>query len=198
MTEDHLGFLREHVIGEWVREGPDLPIEFSRVSGGRRNRALTLVIDRAHGQQNRVWYIRSARRDPRDAACDLRVREGTTTENIGLVCLRQKLVQPGRDGDRDTSRTIEHWAQENEIDAVTWTDLRSNFKDKELRKRSFSVEVAIEHLMGLPAEGQASAIEYVERLVPTEVTTPLRSALMASSWWRSLLEENRGSMGQGR
>jgi hypothetical protein len=187
MTDDHLKDLKGHIDGEWVREGPSLPIEFARISGGRRHGALTLVIDRTHGEPNPVWYIASKRKDPRDAACDLRVREGTTTENIGLICVRRGVDRPGRDGDGATTDAIAQWARERDIDAVTWTDLRSNFTEKSKKKVPFSVPDGLDHLQNLPPEGRAAAIEYIERLVPAAVVTPLRTALRATAWWQSWL-----------
>jgi hypothetical protein len=183
VTEDHLGYLKNRVRGEWVREGPALPIEFARVSD-TRHRALTLVIDRDHGQENQVWYIESTRKDPRDAACDLRVREGTTTENIGLICLKQRVVRSGQGGDRRTEEVIAQWARERSLDAVTWTDLRTNFQ-KEVGQ-PLSVQTALDHLRHrLTRDGRDAAVKYVEHLVPLAVETPLRTALRASPWWAS-------------
>ena len=60
--------------GEWLEDGPILPLEFSRVSGKTRGGALTLVIDEANGRECQVMYAMSKRRYPDDAIADLRDR----------------------------------------------------------------------------------------------------------------------------
>lgn len=67
----------------WEFDGPDLKIEFSRVSQTRGG-ALTLVIDPINGAMCRVAHARSKRKDPEDSICDLRSREGTTRANVGF------------------------------------------------------------------------------------------------------------------
>ena len=68
---------------QWLLDGPELKLEFSRVSQSRCQ-ALTLVIDSQNGELCRVAYTFSKRKDPEDAICDLQSREGTTRKNIGF------------------------------------------------------------------------------------------------------------------
>jgi hypothetical protein len=70
--------------GEWLADGPILPLEFSRVSGETRKRALTLVIDPDNGTNCTVQYAMSTRKDPDDAIADLRCREGTVMRCMGF------------------------------------------------------------------------------------------------------------------
>ena len=67
----------------WEMAGPELKIEFSRVSKMRGN-ALTLVVDPSNGSKCRVAFALSKRCDPEDAICDLWSRESTTRSNIGF------------------------------------------------------------------------------------------------------------------
>ena len=67
----------------WQFDGPSLKLEFSRVSETRNN-ALTLVLDSNNGNSCQVAYALSNRKNPDDAICDLRCREGTTLKNIGF------------------------------------------------------------------------------------------------------------------
>jgi len=69
---------------EWNFDGPQLELEFSRISE-RRLGALTLVIDREHVVQTTVAWCLSNRRRVEDAICDLRCREETTVGNIGRL-----------------------------------------------------------------------------------------------------------------
>ncbi len=107
-----------HLVS-WNSGGPVLPIEFSRKSKSRGN-ALTLVIDRERGSPVETLYAMSKRKDPRDAVCDLRSREGTTLENIGFVNLDDG-SERGRD--EQSIQDIRAWAMEKKTQFVTWTDL---------------------------------------------------------------------------
>jgi len=163
---------------EWVFDGPELRLEFSRISESR-GRALTLVIDTKNGALCRVAYTFSRRKDPEDAICDLRTQEGTNRKNIGFYFL---------DGSRQQSRdlavgeSIIAWAKSNGIDVVVWTDLESNFKEKSKFGQEFSVEGAISHVAALDAEGRAKAIEYVQRAL-SFVDTPFRNAIRKQPWF---------------
>ncbi len=75
--------------GPWQYDGPNLKIEFSRVSE-RRLGALTLVLDAEYGSSTTVAWCLSKRETLEDAICDLRCREGTTIERIGHVRLNQQ------------------------------------------------------------------------------------------------------------
>jgi len=63
--------------GPWLRGGPSLPLEFSRISKSRGG-ALTLVIDPENGTETIVSYCVSVRDRPSDTIEDLRIREGPT------------------------------------------------------------------------------------------------------------------------
>lgn len=152
----------------WQFDGPELPLEFSRVSSTRKG-ALTLVIDDKNSALCHASYALSTRRDPDDAIADLRCREGTIMPHMGVFF---------RDGTRygqpPVPDSIPLWADQRGIDVVVWTGLPSNFEKK--TGRPFSVENAIRHLQSLPADAKPGAAEYVWR-APDFVTTPLRTAL---------------------
>jgi len=163
---------------EWLLDGPELKLEFSRVSESR-SQALTLVIDTKHGTLCRVAYTFSKRKDPEDAICDLRSRERTTRNNIGF-CSLDGSHQQSRD--LGTEKPVSAWARSNGIDFVVWTDLESNFKEKSKFGQEFSVEGAISHVAALDAEGRARAIEYVQRAL-SFVDTPFRNAVQKQPWF---------------
>ena len=114
---------------EWKKEGPNLPIEFSRISKSRNN-ALTLVIDLDKGEETPSFYTISKRRSPDDAFSDLRCREKTTNRNIGMINLLDNTSQSRSD---HIANKIRDWAVANKFDVVIWTDLISNFEIKEKR-----------------------------------------------------------------
>jgi hypothetical protein len=161
----------------WRYDGPNLKIEFSRVSTSRLG-ALTLVIDTEHGVPTTVAWCPSKREKVEDAVTDLRCREGTTNENIRFVRLEE---QPGVPADLlDTKGSIVAWARGKNFDAVVWTALKSNFQKKV--KQPFSLDAVLNYLKTLPPEGKAKAAEYVWRS-PGFVQTAVRSALQQEPWF---------------
>jgi hypothetical protein len=171
-------FERQH--GPWSYDGPDLKLEFSRISATRAG-ALTLVIDDDHGTLTTVAWCLSERSALDDAMCDLRCREGTTLGNIGQI-----IVSPGAEqGSSSTvsGRQIDAWARARGLDAVVWTALSSNFERK--TKRPFTVEAAVSYIKDLDPAAKAKAAEYIWR-APRFVKTGLRSALEAGAWFGGL------------
>ncbi len=113
----------DRYVTGWQTGGPRLPMEFSRISESRK-KALTLVIDSVLGTDCETLYTLSKRTDPLDALCDLRCREGTTIKNIGYVNI---VTGEQRGRNADAVGVIRTWAQANDIQLVTWTDLGATF-----------------------------------------------------------------------
>jgi len=161
---------------EWQIGGVELPVEFSRVSD-RRDGALTLVIDPDNGQNVSTRFAISKRTELEDAICDVRSREETLVKRIGYVNLidgsQRCKVYP------EVSHAIRAWASRNSFDAVVWTDLPSNFRDKV--DVQFSVEEAARYLHGLPENGAVKARVYIMN-APQEIDTPLRRRLKDDPW----------------
>lgn len=156
--------------GRWHFDGPVLPLEFSRISRSRAG-ALTLVVDGEHGSSVQTAYCVSHRTVLDDAVADLRLREGTTDQNIGYVCLSDG---SRRARDPAVADTIATWAGFAGFDAVVWTDLPANFEA--VTGSRFSVDAAIHHLATLESPGQEAARTYLVR-APEFVRTPLRAAI---------------------
>lgn len=162
----------------WEFDGPELMIEFSRISQSR-NSALTLVIDPTNGASCRVAHTKSNRSDPVDAICDLQSREGTIRANMGIHFADGS---QNKFKNQSALATIKAWAKAKAIDVVIWTDLQSNFE--KVCGQPFSVENAVVHLSTLDGEAKSGAAKYVWQ-APTFVITPLRSALETKSWFKS-------------
>jgi hypothetical protein len=158
----------------WRFDGPELPLEFSRISKSRKG-ALTLVVDPVNGAPCRSAYAFSTRRDPDDAIADLRCREGTVMRHVGVY-----FRDGARRGQPPIPDSIPPWADQRGIDVVVWTGLPSDFEEKV--KRPFSIENVIGYLQSLPADVKAGAAEYVWR-APDLVVTPLRDALQSEPWF---------------
>lgn len=167
----------ESQIGAWTKGGPVLPVEFCRISDSRKG-ALTLVIDRKLGTEVETLYAFSRRSDPGDAVCDLRSREGTNLQNIGLVDLKSG---EQRSRDPEVAKIIKEWARQRSIQVVVWTDLESNFcREKSI---GFSFDTALDHLKGLSADGVREAVKYIVR-TPQEVSTGFRQWLGNVEWFK--------------
>lgn len=179
LWEENREFDKRHEP-KWKCDGPKLKIEFSRVSASRQG-ALTLVIDEENGSPTEVAWCLSKRQSVEDAICDLRCREGTTAKNIGCVIVSERPDPPAPQG---SIQAITDWAREKakekKADAVIWTALRSNFKDK--TETAFSVGNAVAYVKKLDPCGKAKAAEYVWR-APEFVRTPVRSALQQEPWF---------------
>ncbi len=166
--------------------GPRLPIEFCRVSGGRR---LTLVIDEAFGTFCPTYVSVSACGDLDAALENLWIREGSSNEALlknvrahGRVGFVE--VASGHCSARAMERhpeavlTIKTWAQANGFDAAIWTALASNFHEPDRAGEPFSVEAAIRYLERADRQSLDAALQYF-RKAPAEVETPVRSAVNA-------------------
>jgi hypothetical protein len=159
----------------WNRNGPEVPLEFSRVSK-KRSGALTLVIDPMFGTSTTVAWTKSKRTHVDDAVCDLRCREETQVHRIGKLVLAETVAS-----ELDEIRqSILVWAREQHLEAVVWTALPPNFKDK--TQKDFSVEAAKKYLHDLPSEAKAKAAEYIWR-APAFVVTALRSEMQNQPWF---------------
>ena len=158
--------------GDWQPGGPEVSLEFSRVS---RDCRLTLVIDGENGVPVSTRFALSKRRNLRDAIADLRDREGTIWNRIGFVDLANEensskvFPQP-----EPTFSTIQAWAKGQKLRAVVWTALPPSFEKE--TKKSFSVENAAQYVRGLPESARKVAVEYLDK-APAEVCTPLRHHL---------------------
>jgi hypothetical protein len=164
---------------DWLKDGPILPLEFSRVSASR-DKALTLVIDTVDGKDCTVMYAQSKRANPDDAIVDLRDREGTMMKHMGFYFAKD----PARKCVPLVPPSIPVWASSKKIEVVIWAGMPSNFSEKNAVKAGtkFSDEAAVAHLQNITPKGKAAAAEYVWR-APELVVTPLRSKLQAEPWF---------------
>lgn len=176
-----LGELESHVGSDWKDGGPQLQIEFSRVSSSRDG-ALTLVIDEENGVNIPTQYILSSRSNPEDAVCDLRDREGTVRRYIGILDFTDEIE---RCKSPEVAARIRDWATGRNLRAVIWTDLPSNFTEKSKTDDGgpvpFSIDAAIQHLNLLDEKTRQKARKYI-RKAPEYVKTPLRDRLQDEGW----------------
>lgn len=157
--------------GTWQDDGPELPIEFSRIS---RDGRLTLVIDETHGTSIKTKHVLSPRTSLRDARDDLRRREGTSDKNIGWVGVIRGTDSRNDSPGRADVHAVEQWCRDKEYDGAVWTTLESNFEKE--TNTPFSVEACLDYLRHLPRNVRREALRYI-RNAPKCVDTPVRQRI---------------------
>lgn len=168
------------IEGPFLSGGPELPLEFSRISGGNR---LTLVVDETAGLICPTLAARSSFNDLTAALTNLWSREGSgaeklpanipTSGRVGFVNIASG-EQSAKAMERHPTAvaSIRKWGSEHDFGAVIWTSLASNFREK--TGADFSVDAAMQHLDGLEKLRFSRALNYIWN-APPEIQTPLRT-----------------------
>lgn len=158
--------------GAWHDDGPELPLEFARVS---RDGRLTLVLAEGVLAVRSLWCeLDYAGVD--QAQIGLAGREGCDINAIGRWPGKAPSHLPGAD-------VIARWAQGRDVDAVLWTALPPKFKGTSGQGPASSDE-ALDYLAGLSDEARQRAEEYVRR-APAQITTAFRSTFERVLGWSS-------------
>ncbi len=162
------------VKGKWQNDGPFLPVEFLRQSNNGR---LTLVIDPASTPLKVLWVELNVCKLS-DAAEQLRIREGTSSANIGQW--------PDGSG-FEFGEEIGNWAGSKGIHGVVWTALGPTFAETAGYRPS--QEEAVAYLSSLSGEQKCLAREYVEN-APQQIDTVYRRAIKAALGWHGQALQN--------
>jgi hypothetical protein len=151
----------------WHSDGPRLEIEFARISKDGR---LTLVIHPGSAEQQTYWAM-AEHEDLAGTIENLRDRERCKRSEIGVV-KKSRAATEERIGD---------WLKQiADIDAVVWTNLRSNWVDK--RRSGLSCVDALLYVNQLGRQKRERAEQYV-RNAPSQVQTELRALLRNNLGW---------------
>ncbi|MEO1020104.1 MAG: hypothetical protein AAFY56_20800, partial [Pseudomonadota bacterium] len=149
--------------------GPQLSIEFARISGDGR---LTLVVDEKVGTICQTYCAPSACTDIPEAVKDLQKREGTpSTKHIYFHSLAGPQSRQAASVIPNTVKRINDWLIKAPFDAAVWTGLPANFEER--RKMEFTPVAAVNYLETLNDERKLKALEYIEN-APDEIQTPVR------------------------
>lgn len=176
-----LDILKPHVHGLWRhRAGPELPLEFSRISA-KRKRALAVCIDLMDGVPCYTSVISSKRSSLAEARTDLARRERAPDGFIGAFCTRtgQHWGRP------QVVFKIAQWCRAGGWAGAVWTDLHANFMAE--TGKLFSVAAGHEHLKSLEEKALDEAVRYIER-APETTNTRLRRHLRDDPWWQDQVE----------
>ncbi len=152
----------------WYEDGPGVPVEFARQSGGHR---LTLVLGETFPLVPSLWAWMDCS-NLNDAIESLRRREGTVAGRIGSW-------SPGYDVP-ELIADLPGWAAEKGASAVIWTALPPKFEGRD--ERIPSIEEALDYLRSLEDERRNGAEEYVRR-APTQVRTLYRIEFERQLGW---------------
>lgn len=162
------------ITSRWRPDGPELPIEFARIS---RDGRLTLVIYPGSRAVRTYWAL-SAFDTIKEARENLREREGaTTTRSIDVL-------QAGDDHDAEmpaSQNAMLAWLKCNrDLDAVIWTALESNWQKQ--RRCAFSRDDAVRYLSELKCKRDDAGLKYDRaceyvRNAPQQIRTGVRELL---------------------
>jgi hypothetical protein len=158
--------------------GPNLPIEFCRVS---KNLRLTLIIDETYGTLCQTYAATSAFTTLDDAIENLREREAMpSAADVGFIDLASNdRARAAAKRHPHATETIADWTRTAGYDAAIWTALDSHFESR--TAEPFSVNAALrflENLEQLDPDAFARALTYIRR-APEATQTPVRDRVTA-------------------
>lgn len=156
------------LASDWHKDGPLLPIEFSRVGDG--GELATAVCMNAPLVE--VYWALLSVGDMALAASLLREREqipAQRVDGVGSLIIKSQPVG-----------TLAEWAAEKGLDAVIWTALPPRFAH--IEGRIPSVEDVLNYLASLEGEKREHAQSYMQQ-VPAEFATPYRQAIREQLGW---------------
>lgn len=163
--------------GNWQEDGPSLPVELRRLSGGGR---ITLVLYQGAEDVQALWILADFE-DLQKARENLRDREETATKYVGYVLI------PDDDyvcnAAPEALERIQTWSREKGLDAVVWTDLTEN-PDKFKKETGMELNDGniIKYLGLLTGETLEKAREYVQK-APEQTDTKLRRRIRQELKW---------------
>lgn len=154
--------------GTWHNDGPALPIEFGRVSGGGK---ITLVLTDGPDLVPTLWTcLNVASLDA--AVVALQEREDVPNANLSIG------RWPGATRDYPGAVAIASWAKERNISAVVWTALKPGMST-DTRGVMPKLDDLLKHVENMDAETCAKTLEYVSK-APDQIRTAFRPHLLSA------------------
>jgi len=131
-----------NLSNEWKKINVNLPLNFSRISDNGKGR-LTLVIDNENGINNKIYFAPTDVDNLNLAIKNLRLREKTTSKNIGYINLKKNDFRSNQMTPKQLE-SIKNYAKKNKYDAIVWTDLPSNFSN--ITRKKFTINEALDYI----------------------------------------------------
>lgn len=151
------------LASEWFKDGPQLPIEFARVSDS--GELATAICANAHPCKV-LWAV---------------LRAASLSAAYEALRLREQIPEGCNDGigvfklGGTPNGVISEWASTNGADAVIWTALLPRFEGVEGRIPSLDEAFSYPH--GLTSQTRDQAFQYLSR-VPAQIDTSYRRELL--------------------
>ena len=165
--------------GKWKNDGPSLPVEFRRLSGGGR---ITLVLYPKAEDVQALWAHADFTKlsEAIENLCDWEEIPRAHIDRIGFTIIGGRSRCKAALG---VLERIQRWGREKGLDAVVWTDLAENpDKFKEKTGTELNDDNIIEYLKSLEGETLEKAKEYVQKAPPT-IDTKLRRRISQELGW---------------
>jgi hypothetical protein len=159
------------IDGGWRQDGPELPVEFARLSQGGN---VTLVIASGVARVTTLW-TELLYGTVEEAAKALQCREGSGPKGIGIWTARRPgtITKPG-------FTQVAEWAARHQFDAAVWTALPPKWVEESGRMPQ--VLEVVDYLRALEQPLRATAEQYV-RMAPPQIRTLYRSAIERELGW---------------
>lgn len=160
----------------WHYDGPLLPVEFARESGGKR---ITLVLCPGVPNVQTCWTLRNVLHIE-SAKQSLGLRE---YQDAKPKWIREKIGfwdQTTGTSFGLEAETIAVWATERGLAGVVWTNLPSKFN--QTNGVMPTAEQVIAYLRALDGEDRQRAEEYI-RKAPAQIDTPYRRLIAQELGW---------------
>lgn len=156
------------LAGEWHKDGPQLPVEFSRVGdGGELATAVCM-----NAPLVPVYWVLLDVKTIEHATSLLREREqipADRVDGVGSLILKNTPTGP-----------LAEWAAGKALDAVIWTALPPRLNH--IEGRIPSAEDALNYLNTLTGEKKEHAQSYMQQ-VPAQFETPYRQVIRQRLGW---------------
>jgi hypothetical protein len=165
------------VSPSWENDGPQVHVEFLRISDSREGR-MTLVLDESAEPVTSLW-AQMTTTDLSAARESLRARERVPKSNM------TRDIDVWRRGDPSPPLipNLSEWAEAKNPDAVVYTNLGRNFH---LDGHLATADEVVDYLKTLEDSTREEARDYV-RKAPTQVNTAYRRAIEAALGWTPLV-----------
>lgn len=152
------------VDDEWHSDGPELPLEFCRLSSkGQDKERVTLVISDQFGKKCVTYWQLHKDENLDIAVTNLACREGCSVARIASI-------KKGAKSSDNIEKTILSWLDgRSDIDAVIWTNLKSNWEKE--RKTPFSLKDLEEYLKEQQSRINWEYISRYFRMAPEQTQT---------------------------
>lgn len=127
----------------WKKTNLLIPLNFSRISDNGKGR-ITLVIDNDTGIPNQVFLAKTKISNLNEAINTLKIREKTIPSLIGYInninnTFRSSLLTP------EQIKSIQKLARKENLDAIVWTDIPSNFE--KIFGQKFTKDLAFNYIL---------------------------------------------------